>query len=284
MSLIRHSDHYRTGPYRDFEQEHCAGGTFGIDIFQVRQDAIETVDPATGDEIFGVNIVGVDRIETDFGDGWKSHQLPFRALDLQPAYAEAHFRLPAVELRLAAVPAASLRSVLESHDLARDALNPATQAFQNLPRAIAAHDAMWHAAKRDDPAASLDLDAAFLTMLGELISSCGHALPPAPRLSDARLARAVDYAETHIAAQLSVGELAAAAAMSPSAFSRAFKAATGETPWHYIRRRRLERAGEMLHRTDASLFDIAVRCGFADASHLARCWKAAHGTTPRGRE
>ncbi|WP_161793807.1 helix-turn-helix domain-containing protein [Jannaschia aquimarina] len=141
---------------------------------------------------------------------------------------------------------------------------------------------MWVAANRTDPAAGLDLDGAFLTMLGELIAACGHNLTAAPKLSDRRLARAVDYAETHIAASLTVGELAGAACMSPSAFSRAFRAATGETPWAFIRRRRLERAGERMARTDDTLMQIAADCGFTDASHLARCWKRAYGTTPRG--
>nr|WP_281494044.1 AraC family transcriptional regulator [Jannaschia sp. S6380] len=117
--------------------------------------------------------------------------------------------------------------------------------------------------------------------MGEFIAACGHGLPAASALDDIRLARAVDYAETHIAAPLTMGELARAAAMSASAFSRAFKASTGETPWAYIRRRRLQCAGERLARTDDTLAQIAEACGFADASHLARCWRQAHGRTPR---
>ncbi len=154
--------------------------------------------------------------------------------------------------------------------------------FRSLPRVIAALDAMRAAANRDGPAATLELDGAFLTMLGELIAAYGHTLPPAPRLNNRRLARAVDYAEIHIAATLTVGELASAAAMSPSAFSRAFRAATGETPWAFVSRRHLERAGEQMARTDDTLMQVAADCGFADASHLTRTWRRVHGKTPRG--
>ncbi len=274
-------DHYREGPYRDFAQEHRTGGTFGIKMFEVRQEPLETVDPAVSETIFVSSIKRTDPFETNFGDGWKRHVPQGRILDIQPAFTECGLRLPELDVRVATICHAELGKILDRHGLTVFDLSAVMEKFTNIPQGIKALDRMWEAANRADPAATLDLDGAFLTMLGELIAACGYGLPAAPQLDDTRLARAVDYAETHIAARLSVGELAAAAAMSPSAFSRAFKAATGETPWHYIRRRRLERAGEMLHRTDASLFEIAVKCGFADASHLARCWKAAHGTTPR---
>ncbi len=274
-------DHYRDGPYRDFAQEHREGGTFGISIFEVRQGAIETTDPAVSETCFTTSMNTFAPFETDFGDGWKRHVPAGRFVDIQPANTDCGLRLPPIFVRGTIIRHDVLCALLDRHGLTADALGEVTGQFRTIPGAVLASDRMWDAANRHDPGASLDLDGAFLSMVGEMLAACGHLLPPAPSLSDTRLARAIDYAETHIAARLSVGELAAAAAMSPSAFSRAFKAATGETPWHYVRRRRLERAGEMLHRTDASLFEIAVRCGFADASHLARCWKAAHGRTPR---
>jgi AraC-like DNA-binding protein len=275
-------EYYRHGPYRDFAQDHRGGGTFGVSLLEVEQKAIESVDPALSELLLVTSLSTHEPFETNFGDGWRrTSWTGARTIDLQPSHTECNFRLPDIHLRFAAISGAALGSVLDRHDLSLASLSGVTQTFRHLPRAVAALDAMWAAAASTDPAASLDLDGAFLTMLSELIAACGHGLPPAPKLEDRRLARAIDYAETHIAAALTVGELAGAAAMSPSAFSRAFSAATGEMPWAFIRRRRLERAGEQLTRTDDTLMQIAADCGFADASHLARCWKRAHGTTPR---
>ncbi|KIT18230.1 AraC family transcriptional regulator [Jannaschia aquimarina] len=274
-------DHYRHGPYRDFAQEHRTGGTFGIGMLEARQDPIETVDPAIPQVSFVTTVVRSDPFEADFGDGWARHVPSGRIIDVQPADTDCGLRLPHIHLRAAHLSPKTWRDLMLAHRLPADGLAAVSGQFRAMPRAIAAMDAMWAASERVDPAASLDFDGAFLTMAGELIAACGHTLAPASALSDRRLARAVDYAETHIAAPLTVGELASAACMSPSAFSRAFRAATDETPWAFVRRRRLERAGQQMARTDDTLMQVAADCGFTDASHLARCWKRAYGTTPR---
>ncbi len=275
-------DYYRQGPYRDFAQEHRSGGTFGVRIVQIEQQAIESVDPPFPEFGFASTLQPVASFETNFGDGWKEHRAPRRFVDIAPPMTECAFRTPALTLRCATVERTAVADLLDRHGLATESLSGVVETCRHLPRAIQAHDAMWAAANRTDPAAGLELDGAFLTMLGELIAACGHGLAPAPQLDDRRLARAVDYVETHIAAPLTVGELAGAACMSPSAFSRAFRTVTGETPWAFVRRRRLERAAERMVRTDDTLMQVAADCGFADASHLVRCWKRAYGTTPRG--
>lgn len=274
---------YRHGAYRDFAQEHRSGGTFGLTLVEADQKAVETVDPAVPEVTFFSSAGSSQRRETNFGDGWREHLTTHPFFDVLPSSTDCHYRLPDLRVRFAVAPVAPLRTALDGHGLDEETLYSVTERSLALPRAIAALDAMWTIAGRDDPGAGLALDGAFLTLLDEVIAAGGHVVPPSPRLSDRRLARAVDYAETHIEAALTVGELAAAAAMSPSAFSRAFRAATGETPWGYVGRRRLERAGERMARTDETLATIAAACGFTDASHLVRCWRRAHGTTPRGR-
>ena len=97
---------------------------------------------------------------------------------------------------------------------------------------------------------------------------------------DPRITRVIDYIETHFGDELSVGELATVAAMSPGHFSRVFKTATGEPVWAYVQRRRCERAQEMLEFTRESIAEVAHACGFSSQAHFTHCFRQAFGVTP----
>lgn len=98
--------------------------------------------------------------------------------------------------------------------------------------------------------------------------------------TDARIARAVDYIEAHLADELSVAAVASVAAMSPSWFQTSFRAVMGVPVFAYVRERRLKRARILLSDRRLSLAQIAHACGFADAAHLSRSFKARYGASP----
>jgi methylphosphotriester-DNA--protein-cysteine methyltransferase len=52
--------------------------------------------------------------------------------------------------------------------------------------------------------------------------------------------------------------------------ARQFKQSIGIAPHHYLTQKWVERAQEMLAKTDLSLSEIAYAAGFSDQSHLAR--------------
>lgn len=97
--------------------------------------------------------------------------------------------------------------------------------------------------------------------------------------TDRRIARALDYIEANLSRNLGVSELAVVAAMSPSWFAACFSAATGRPVHVYVMERRLELARTLLYG-HLSLDLIALRCGFADASHLSKRFRAKFGATP----
>ena len=68
---------------------------------------------------------------------------------------------------------------------------------------------------------------------------------------------------------VSLAELAASVALSPSQFSRVFLDRFGVTPHQYLRRLRMDAAADLLTSTDMSLKDIAQECGYYDQSHMS---------------
>ncbi|WP_248304550.1 AraC family transcriptional regulator [Breoghania sp. L-A4] len=90
-----------------------------------------------------------------------------------------------------------------------------------------------------------------------------------------------DFMEENSARNVSLGELAAVADLSPSYFSQAFKASTGLPPHRWQLIRRVEHAQRMLETTQATtLTEVAAATGFADQAHLTRVFRGVVGTTP----
>jgi transcriptional regulator of acetoin/glycerol metabolism len=92
--------------------------------------------------------------------------------------------------------------------------------------------------------------------------------------------RVREHVEQHLSESMDLAELASIAGLSLYHFARAFKQSTGVTPHHYLVRRRIERAREMLARSDLPLSEIALAAGFSDQSHLGRLFRQMLGITP----
>jgi AraC-like DNA-binding protein len=82
---------------------------------------------------------------------------------------------------------------------------------------------------------------------------------------------------------LSVSRIASELNMSASALTRALKAA-GMSPMRYAWSLRLEQAARLLGDTakdNVRAKEVAYRCGFSDAAHFSRVFKARYGASPR---
>ncbi|MHA7870718.1 MAG: helix-turn-helix domain-containing protein [Hyphococcus sp.] len=77
-----------------------------------------------------------------------------------------------------------------------------------------------------------------------------------------------------------IGEIADANKLKPYAFTRMVRRQFGLTPTALRREWRLSRALSALAFGDACIAAIAVDCGFADQSHLARDVKGSTGLSP----
>jgi AraC family transcriptional regulator len=88
------------------------------------------------------------------------------------------------------------------------------------------------------------------------------------------------YIDTHITGPMLVAELGALVQLSEAHFSRAFRRTFGQSPHAFVIGRRVELAAQYMLETEATLSDIALRCGFTDQPHLCRHFRQITGRTP----
>ena len=78
----------------------------------------------------------------------------------------------------------------------------------------------------------------------------------------------------------SLAELAVLAGVHPVHLSREFRKYYRSTIGEFIRKRRIDHASHLLARTDTTLSEIALTCGFSDQSHFSAMFKSHTGLTP----
>ena len=59
-----------------------------------------------------------------------------------------------------------------------------------------------------------------------------------------------------------------------------FKKLYNDSPAHYIRVRKLEKAKSLLKASEESISNIAYDCGFSDISHFSKVFKSEYGVAP----
>jgi len=89
-----------------------------------------------------------------------------------------------------------------------------------------------------------------------------------------------EFIDANLDGDPSITQLASECRLSSSHFARAFKQTMGMPPHRWLTKRRIERAKQLLQKTDSQLADIALACGFADQSHFVRVFSQGEGHSP----
>jgi AraC family transcriptional regulator len=89
-----------------------------------------------------------------------------------------------------------------------------------------------------------------------------------------------DHVEEHLHERIALDDLATVAGLGRCRFVRRFRRSTGTSPHDFVLDRRVARAQVLARRTGLPLSEIALRCGFADQSHLTRVFRARVGMPP----
>jgi transcriptional regulator GlxA family with amidase domain len=96
-----------------------------------------------------------------------------------------------------------------------------------------------------------------------------------------RIQNALEFARKNLHSELTVENLADAAHLSPRQFTRAFAAATGDSPAKAIEKLRLEAARLLLEDSRHPIENIAMQTGFADRERMRRAFVRTFGVPPQ---
>jgi len=146
------------------------------------------------------------------------------------------------------------------------------------PRLLAAlHGGLDDLETALEPLAEDQVVVALADALLSLDPSAGARPPPAA--CGRAVERARSFLDAHHDRVVTAGELEAASGLDRYALARQFRARLGTSPYRYLLMRRLDQARALLRDGDA-LADTAAACGFADQSHMTRCFTRAFGLPP----
>lgn len=92
--------------------------------------------------------------------------------------------------------------------------------------------------------------------------------------------RMIEYMKQHLSETIGIPEIADEVGISSSLASQIFKQETGETIYNYLTRLRLERADELLLKTEYKISDIAIMVGYQHENSFIRSFRKFKNITP----
>jgi AraC-like DNA-binding protein len=96
-----------------------------------------------------------------------------------------------------------------------------------------------------------------------------------------RVGKVIGAMENDFTHDWKLADLAKMAHMSQSHLLTVFRKATGQTPIDYLVRLRIQRAMELIQKSDHSITEIAFAVGFNDSNYFARQFRKVAGIPPR---
>ena len=117
------------------------------------------------------------------------------------------------------------------------------------------------------------------SVLGEAADGSLTMLPSDPTMPDT-LREVLQLMETHIDDPLTTMQLADSVEISRRQLERLFLRYLDSSPAKYYLGLRLGRAHQLLRQSNASIFNIAIACGFTSSTHFSHSFKDHYGTSP----
>lgn len=149
------------------------------------------------------------------------------------------------------------------------------------PRIRSAMQQLWSLCDEEGVPSRLLAQAAGCEILAEICRSTGSPLAPVKGgLAPWAERRSVEMLHDRLSEDISLDELAAEVRFSTFHFSRMFKRSIGVPPRVYLTRLRMEKACELLERTDLPITEIAQEVGYSSNQVLARVFMKHRRMSP----
>lgn len=282
---------------KTFISRECRSFT-GSHLQLLRSDSIAaaTTVPATPDVCVSLALRGIATGRFDFGDGWREFQHWPGSMLMQPHGTECDFVIdrPRTVLSLAFPFRRAVMLVEESGgQMPSSGFGPLygcstadgvirDRFMEQLLRRL------WEEAANDAPLGQLFANSALGSLVAALLrraetrsanmSSRSRrrvaALPPW------RVKRLEAAVQERLTEDLALADLAEMAGLSRFHFARAFKAATGRSPYFWLIERRVAQARRLLAEDTLPLAEVALACGFSSQSRFTAAFRRLVCATP----
>jgi len=274
---------YQTGRLAPYLVEARAPEDSEITMFEARQPKGDVSDPPVSDLVL-THCLGNFPFSSDLGAGrFAGRSLGDQFVVVPPRVATTILVDTPHRIRSLNISASSA-----CRWLGRDADDPldfgALHAQLNGdPYVNQTLHALWNELRRDDATTRLFVESAVTALLWRL-----HHLSEVasrPELARGGLApwqvrRVTEYMAAHLAQDISLGDLAELANLSPFHFARAFKKSIGLPPYRYQVGLRLEKAQALLRETNLTVAEIAEIVGYDTPQAFARMFRRQSGVCP----
>ncbi len=142
-------------------------------------------------------------------------------------------------------------------------------------------DSVFQAYLHPVPGSEMLMKASVLHILYQLYQdSCNPANTVYLSPYGKAISRTIDYINKHIDQKLSLKQLSEIAELSPNYYHKIFTEVMKITPNEYITTMRLNKAKDLLLRTNLQVYNIADQCGFHNVSYFSFLFKKAFRITP----
>jgi len=267
---------FDTGPLPVVAFRHYRTRAFGT--VELIADAPEAED---WDALF-VNRSGSGRYEVDFCGTHHAMDLHRNLCCFIPAGADTRlqFEHRSGSFSLYFRPG-TLAALLGNEN--KEGMVPAPIVGRHLPRVSRIMGLIETEMRRPGPSSRLMIDGLLRAIASLLASNDGTRVVDGNEriyLPPHKLKRVTDFIEANLHDSIGLDDLAKAAGLSANHFLRVFKLATGETPYHFLRARRLERARQLLVDDRLPLAELALECGFANQAHFTAAFSREVGVSP----
>lgn len=245
-----------------------------LDLIEAERPAGEMPRPALPDLVLYQDQLGGMCLRGDSGGGHFNVRSTKGALYLAaPDFAHTIAFDSSHQVRALSFPLAQWQAVLDEAtdgSFSADCLQLYRGAFQS-PVIQSSLRNLWALGDEEGAPSRLLARAAGCEILAELCRLSGAAFTPATGgLAPWAERRCLELMRARLSEDITLDELAAEAQLSPFHFARMFKQSVGVPPRVYLTQLRIERASELLERTDLPITEIAFEVGYSSSQVLAR--------------